>query len=87
MITKLRLSAYLVPGFFVMLVSGCGTTYVDTTKPGSPSQSTLQPAIFFKANPELSGREPNCVKVLPFSDEKGLDKEEIFRKAFHTQLS
>jgi len=60
---------------------------VDTTKPGSPSQSTLQPAVFFEVNPELSGREPNCINVLPFLDEKGLDKEGIFRKAFHAQLS
>lgn len=87
MVFRLRFLICLAPGLLMTLLAGCGTTYVDTARSGSQAQTTFQPVVFFEVNPELAGREPNCINVLPFADERGLDKEGIFRKAFHAQLS
>ena len=70
-----------------VVLSGCTTVYVDTAKTSSPAQNPLQSTVLFEINPELAAVEPKCINVLPFSDDKELDREGNFRKAFHAQLS
>lgn len=83
----LRYALKVFAGLSATTLLGCTTVYVDTTKTSSPPQNPLQSAVLFEINPEFASVEPKCINVLPFVDDKGLDLDGNFRKAFHAQLS
>jgi len=85
MIRRFTLNLFTI--LLAVVLSGCTTVYVDTTKATSPPQNPLQSAVLFEINPEFASVEPKCISVLPFVDDKGLDLDGNFRKAFHAQLS